>query len=188
MQEKESQIIFKKDQEKTEKGEEIKAKEEKKEEKSKIIIDKKIVIKCKDIEDVKDSFDLIKVNKDYIEKISKQKPFIAPEILQKSLDEFGLEKTPKDPKEAKYCKRLKLPSGIVQIAYKINKDSKEASYETDYSKLNPKVYQKFKKNITRELDILIGNAGISFNKSPLMKNIVTNINYFQRIIESKKIK
>ena len=147
------------------------------EEKPKIRINKKIIIKCNDYEKLKESFDLVKINEEYINQIAKVKPFIAPEVLQKKFEELEIDKDNSDKEDSKessgpnYTKRLKLPSGIVQIATK-TPEGKNISYETDYSKLNPKVYEKFKKNITRELDILIGNAGITFNKSPLMNKIV----------------
>ena len=38
--------------------------------------------------------------------------------------------------------------------------------------LTPEVYDKFIKNPTRELDILIGNAGLLFNNSRIMNSIV----------------
>ena len=147
------------------------------EEKPKIRINKKIIIKCNDYEKLKESFDLVKINEEYINQIAKVKPFIAPEVLQKKFEELEIDKDNSDKEDSKessgpnYTKRLKLPSGIVQIATK-TPEGKNISYETDYSKLNLKVYEKFKKNITRELDILIGNAGIIFNKSPLMNKIV----------------
>ena len=156
-----------------------------KEEKPKIVINKKIVIKCNDINDLKESFDLVKSNDNYINNILKIQPFTAPEILKKRMDELNLEKETKknedqkDISNSKICKQLKLPSGIVQITSKNSKDEKGSSYETDYSGLDPKVYEKFTKNITRELDILIGNAGIIFNKSPIMNSIVSKkINKF----------
>ena len=46
-----------------------------KEEKPKIVINKKIVIKCNDINDLKESFDLVKSNDNYINNILKIQPF-----------------------------------------------------------------------------------------------------------------
>ena len=62
-----------------------------KEEKPKIVINKKIVIKCNDINDLKESFDLVKSNDNYINNILKIQPFTAPEILKKRMDELALE-------------------------------------------------------------------------------------------------
>ena len=108
-----------------------------KEEKPKIVINKKIVIKCNDINDLKESFDLVKSNDNYINNILKIQPFTAPEILKKRMDELNLEKETKknedqkDISNSKICKQLKLPSGIVQITSKNSKDEKGSSYETD---------------------------------------------------------
>ena len=154
-------------------------KEQENEENTKILINKKIVIKCNNYEKIKDVLDSIKINEDYINKIAKAKPFIAPEILRQKFEQLDLnEEIPdnedeKEPIEPNDCNQLRLPSGIVQISFKSTKEAKNYSYKTDYSGLNPKIYEKFTKNITRELDILIGNAGIAFNKSPLMNAIVT---------------
>ena len=107
-----------------------------------------------------------------------QKPFIAPEILGKKIEEINSfykdsdKDVPKKPFSTSYGKNIRLPSGIVQKSTKINKEDKTNSFEADYSGMNPKVYEKFKKNINRELDILIGNAMITFNKSPIMNSIV----------------
>ena len=151
------------------------------EEKVKILINKKIVIKGNDYEKIKDTLDSIKLNESYLNKIAKNKPFIAPEILHQKFAQLGLEdkeissegEDSKYPIDTNNSTQLKLPSGIVQIAYKSSKEAKSYSYKTDYSGMNSKVYDKFKNNITRELDILIGNAGIIFNKSPIMDKIVT---------------
>ena len=144
------------------------------EDEKKVRIHKKIVIKCNDYDKFQESLNLI--NLDSINQITKQKPFIAPEILQKKFEQLSLKRENSDKDDLKetkeQCKYLKFPSRITQITI-INKDGIK-SYETDYSKLNPKVYEKFKKNITKELDILIGNAGITFNKSPIMNNIVSH--------------
>ena len=154
-------------------------KEDQKEENPKIIINKKITIKSKNYENIKEVLDSIKINEEYINKISKAKPFIAPEILQQKFAQIEQDKEISNKEDIKESidsnniKKLKLPSGIVQIAFKTKKEAKSYSYKTDYSELDSKVYEKFKKNITRELDILIGNAGIAFNKSPIMNSIVT---------------
>ena len=149
--------------------------------KEEIKIEKKIMINCNDYHELKDSFNLI--NEDLINQVIKQKPFIAPEIIGKKIEELSLDKENSDQEDLKesieQCKTIKFPSGIAQTA-KRNKGGK-VSYETDYSGLNSKVYEKFKKNITKELDILIGNAGITFNKSSIMDKIVTkklSKNYF----------
>ena len=149
--------------------------------KEEIKIEKKIMINCNDYHELKNSFNLI--NEDLINQVIKQKPFIAPEIIGKKIEELSLDKENSDQEDLKesieQCKTIKFPSGIAQTA-KRNKGGK-VSYETDYSGLNSKVYEKFKKNITKELDILIGNAGITFNKSSIMNKIVTkklSKNYF----------
>ena len=150
----------------------------KEEKKPKIKINKKIRIKCNDYEQLKDSIDLITNKENTLSKFIGQKPFIAPEILGKKLEEINSfykdsdKDVPKKPFSTSYGKNIRLPSGIVQKSTKINKEDKTSSFEADYSGMNPKVYEKFKKNINRELDILIGNAGILFNKSPIMNNIV----------------
>ena len=144
----------------------------------KIQINKKVIIKCKDYEQLQESLDLMENNKNTLNKFIGQKPFIAPEILAKQFEKINsfYENSDKEsqqkPFATSYGKNIKLPSGIVQISNTINKENKIGSYEADYSGMNPKVYEKFKKNINRELDILIGNAGILFNKSPIMNNIV----------------
>ena len=138
-----------------------------------IQIPKKIIIKYNNLDKLKASFNSINV--DSINQVLKEKPFIAPEILQAKLEELSLEKENSDKKDPKKTsgpnKNLFFPSGIVQLL-KINEHGIK-SYKADYSRLNPKVYEKFKKNITGELDILIGNAGRAFNKSFIMNNIVT---------------
>ena len=144
----------------------------------KIQINKKVIIKCKDYEQLQESLDLMKSNENTLNKFIGQKPFIAPEILSKQFEKINsfYENSDKEsqqkPLSSNYGKNIKLPSGIVQISNTINKENKIGSYEADYSGMNPKVYEKFKKNINRELDILIGNAMITFNKSPIMNSIV----------------
>ena len=87
---------------------------EKIKEKPKIVINKKIVIKCNDINDLKESFDLVKSNDNYINNILKIQPFTAPEILKKRMDELNLEKETKknedqkDISNSKICKQLKI--------------------------------------------------------------------------------
>ena len=144
----------------------------------KIQINKKVIIKCKDYEQLQESLDLMKSNENTLNKFIGQKPFIAPEILAKQFEKINsfYENSDKEgqqkPLSSNYGKNIRLPSGIVQISNIISKENKKGSYEPDYSGMNPKVYEKFKKNINRELDILIGNAMITFNKSPIMNSIV----------------
>ena len=149
------------------------------EENIKILINKKITIKSSNYEKIEDVLNSLEINEDYINKISQAKPFIAPEILQEKFSQIAQDKEISNEEDKEEIidltdsKKLKLPSGIVQIAYKSTKEAKSYNYKTDYSGLDSKVYEKFRKNITRELDILIGNAGIIFNKSPIMNSIVT---------------
>ena len=77
--------------------------------------------------------------------------------------ETNLKKESEKEQKNEICNEEKPPK--IQI-------NKKGSYEPDYSGMNPKVYEKFKKNINRELDIIIGNAMITFNKSPIMNSIV----------------
>ena len=64
------------------------------------------------------------------------------------------------------------PSGITKTSNKNMITGEETDEKINYSGLDSKVYDKFKNNPTRELDILIGNTGYLFNTSPLMVEIV----------------
>ena len=148
MQEKETNIKI--EQEK-EQQEEI----DKEEKKPKIKINKKIRIKCNDYEQLKDSIDIITNKENTLSKFIGQKPFIAPEILGKKIEEINsfYKDSDKDgskkPFSTSYGKNIKLPSGIIQKSTKVTKEGKTGSFEADYSGMNPKVYEKFKKNINR---------------------------------------
>ena len=111
----------------------------------KIQINKKVIIKCKDYEQLQESLDLMKSNENTLNKFIGQKPFIAPEILVKQFEKINsfYENSDKEgqqkPLSSNYGKNIRLPSGIVQISTIINKENKKGSYEPDYSGMNPKV-------------------------------------------------
>ena len=139
MQEKETNIKIEPEKEQQEEM-------NKEEKKPKIKINKKIRIKCNDYEQLKDSIDLIQNKENTLSKFMGQKPFIAPEILGKKIEEINSfykdsdKDVPKKPFSTSYGKNIRLPSGIVQISTKINKENKIGSYEADYSKMIQKKY------------------------------------------------
>ena len=116
------------------------------------------------------------INIKAINKIIKEEPFNVPIIcLQKKSE--NIEKT-NDKHEKKEkdgfncCQLYMFPSGITKTCSKNFQTGEEKDEKIDYSGLDPKVYDKFIKNPTRELDILIGNAGLLFNNSRIMNSIV----------------
>ena len=118
-----------------------------------------------------------KINEKAINKITKEKPFIVPVMYKKPKKEEQKEsKESKDTNKEKdgfnCCQLYLFPSGITKTTQKNFQTGEEKDEVIDYSSLDPKVYEKFKKNPTRELDILIGNAGYLFNTSPIMNSIV----------------
>lgn len=109
-----------------------------------------------------------KINEKAINKITKEKPFIVPVMYKKPKKEEQKEsKDSKDTNKEKdgfnCCQLYLFPSGITKTTQKNFQTGEEKDEVIDYSSLDPKVYEKFKKNPTRELDILIGNAGYLFN-------------------------
>ena len=158
-----------------EKNEENSDNEEIKKEKEEL--DKNIFKKLDNICELKHQLDLskIKINEKAINKVLKEKPFMVPIMYKKSKKQQKEEKKPKEKKEDdgfNCCQYYMFPSGINKTCLKNMKTGEETEEEIDYSGLDPKVYEKFKNNPTRELDILIGNTGYLFNNSRLMVSIV----------------
>ena len=130
--------------------------------------------------EIKHNLDLcqIKINEKAINKVLKEKPFKVPVMYKKHKKDLKKEENEKEPKEEKEkkdfncCKYYMFPSGINKTSLKNMLTGEETEEKIDYSGLDPKVYDKFKKNPTRELDILIGNTGYLFNTSRLMVSIV----------------
>ena len=161
-------------------------KNEKKEEE----IDKNLIKEINELNNlcqIKHQLDLshIKINEKAVNKILKEKPFIVPVISRKPIKKSN-ENKKEEKKEKKEdekddnkkddfncCQYYMFPSGITKTSTKNLTTGEEKEEEVNYSCLDEKVYEKFKKNPTRELDILIGNTGMLFNTSPLMKSIVS---------------
>ena len=152
-------------------------------------INEKLFRELDDLCKIKHQLDLsyTKVNEKAINKILKEKPFIVPISIKKSNSHKSKEQK-EEPKEQKSeqtkdkkdkndnvfdcCQLYLFPSGIMKKSHKNFKTGEEKDEEIDYSGLDPKVYEKFKNNPTRELDILISNTGYLFNKSYIMNYIV----------------
>ena len=90
---------------------------------------------------------------EYLSKHIKEKDFI-----QKYLDSM----------------KYKLPSGIA-LTIKNKSKNKEMNFvfDPDFSGLNQKVYQKFKRNIINELDLIIINTKFLFKESTILENFLT---------------
>ncbi len=146
--------------------------------KGKEFFDKNLFNRLDNICELKHQLDLsqIKINEKAINKVLKEKPFMAPIVYKKYKDKQKEEPKPKDEKEKddgfSCCQYYMFPSGITKTCHKNMKTGEEKNEKIDYSCLDTKVYEKFKNNPTRELDILIGNTGYLFNNSPLMVSIV----------------
>lgn len=130
-----------------------------------------------DICELKHKLDLsvIKINEKSINKVLKETPFTVPITCKKFIKEPKIEEQKEQEKKGEKfncCQFYMFPSGITKKSSKKFETGEENNEIVDYSNLDEKVYNKFKKNPTRELDILIGNSGILFNSSPLMKDIV----------------
>ena len=146
-------------------------------EKIKDFPDKNSLKELDDLCQIKHALDLAntKINEKAINKILKEKPFIVPVILGKPKSEKEKEKeSKKEEKKDSFdcCQYYMFPSGITKTSRKNFKTGEECDEKINYEGLDPKVYEKFKKNPTRELDILIGNTGYLFNSSPIMRTIV----------------
>ena len=152
------------------------------EENKKSEINMKLLQELDDLCTLKHQLDLshAKINEKAINKILKERPFIVPVLFKKPKTEESINKSKesnesKEPKEGdgfNCCQLYMFPSGITKRTYKNFSTGEEKEEIVDYSCLDPKVYEKFKKNPTRELDILIGNSGYLFNKSQIMISIV----------------
>jgi len=143
------------------------------------IFNEKLIKELDSLCELKHQLDLshTKINIKSINKILKEKPFMVPLVcLQKRKEIETKEKNEiKEEKEKdgfNCCQYYMFPSGITKTVTKNFKTGEEKDEKIDYSLLDPKVYEKFKKNPTRELDILIGNAGLLFNNSRIMNSIV----------------
>ena len=119
-----------------------------------------------------------KINEKAINKITKEKPFIVP-VMYKNPKKEDQKENKSESKDSNKendvfncCQLYLFPSGIMKTTQKNFKTGEEKDEVINYSTLDPKVYEKFKKNPTRELDILIGNAGYLFNNSNIMNSIV----------------
>ena len=154
-------------------------KKEKEKLKNKELLDEKIFKELDNLCELKNLLDLthIKINEKAINKALKEKPFKIP-IINKKLykDKKEDEKDTKEEEKEKdifdCCQYYMFPSGITKTTKKNFKTGEEKEEKIDYSGLDEKVYEKFKKNPTRELDILIGNTGYLFNNSSLMVSVV----------------
>ena len=142
------------------------------------ILDKNLFKELDNLCEIKHQLDLsqIKINEKAINKVLKEKPFMVPVFYKKHESQQEEETNSNDEKEKddgfSCCHYYMFPSGITKTSYKNMKTHEEKNVKIDYSCLDPKVYEKFKNNPTRELDILIGNTGYLFNNSPLMVSIV----------------
>ena len=144
------------------------------------IINEKMLKELDGLCELKHQLDLssTKINQKAINKIIKEKPFIVPvPCLMKNKSNIQEDNKIKDDKVKEEgifdcCQFYLFPSGITKTCKKNFKSGEEKGEEIDYSGLDPKVYEKFKKNPTRELDILIGNSGVLFNGSTLMHSVV----------------
>ena len=145
-------------------------------------INEKLFRELDDLCTIKHQLDLshTKINEKAINKILKEKPFIVPVIFKKpqKIEETKKSQESTESKETKEddgfncCQLYMFPSGITKSTNKNFITGEEKDEIINYSSLDPKVYEKFKKNPTRELDILIGNSGYLFNKSQIMISIV----------------
>ena len=158
-----------------------KTKEDKKVEEKDEIINDNMLKELKELDnlcELKHQLDLshTKINVKAINKITKEKPFIVPVIYPNKNKEEVKENSNKEKDKENdvfnCCQLYMFPSGITKTCNKNFKTGEEREEKIDYSGLDPKVYDKFKKNPTRELDILIGNAGCLFNNSHIMNSIV----------------
>ena len=146
------------------------------------VINEKLFHELDDLCTLKHQLDLshAKINDKAIKKILKEKPFIVPVIFKKpqkieepkKSNESNDLKEKEDDDKFNCCHFYMFPSGITKRTYKNFSTGEEKEEIVDYSCLDPKVYEKFKKNPTRELDILISNSGYLFNKSQIMISIV----------------
>ena len=159
---------------------EMKEFEEEVKEVKKEIFDNDLFKKLENICELKHQIDLscTKINEKAINKIIKQKPFMVPviykkiKIEKKEEENIEIEKEEKKKEGFDCCNYYMFPSGITKTSVKNMATGEETDEKIDYSGLDPKVYEKFKNNPTRELDILIGNTGYLFNHVPLMISIV----------------
>ena len=165
----------------TKEDEKIQEKENPKSGDKKEILNENLIKELDSLCELKHQLDLshTKINIKSINKVLKEKPFMVPLVcLQKRKEKETQEKTEiKEEKEKEKdgfdcCQYYMFPSGIRKTVTKNFQTGEEKDEKIDYSSLDPKVYEKFKKNPTRELDILIGNAGILFNNSRIMNSIV----------------
>ena len=132
--------------------------------------DEDLIIGCiRNLTGIKEKVNLpdYKINKKIQKKYLKEMPF--NKIERKTYIKNNKNTSSKDKNEN--MKEIIYPSGIIK---KINKDEKNEIIEetVDYSKIREVYFNDFKQNLEKELEILINNAFLLYNRGKIIRNIV----------------
>ena len=110
-------------------------------------INEKLIKELDNLCELKHQLDLshTKINTKSINKILKEKPFSVPLICLQKKKEILEEKNKQEKDGFNCCQYYMLPSGITKMCSKNFKTGEEKDEKIDYSSLDSKVYEKFKK-------------------------------------------